>query len=118
MSGNNKYKEERPWGSFEILHEEEQLKVKRIIVKPGKRLSLQSHKHRSESWVITRGNALVTLDEEEIPLASNQHIFIPAGARHRVANRGSEEVVFIEVQTGTYLGEDDIVRYEDDFNRV
>jgi mannose-6-phosphate isomerase-like protein (cupin superfamily) len=116
MSSN--YKEERPWGSFEILHEEEGLKVKRIIVKPGKRLSLQSHKHRSENWVIIRGLAIVTRDDEEISRRPNQAIYIPAGAKHRCANPGDEEVVFIEVQTGTYLGEDDIVRYEDDFNRV
>lgn len=112
------YKEDRPWGSFEILHEEDQLKVKKIIVKPGKRLSLQSHKHRSENWVIIAGNAVVTRDDEKIPLSPNQHVFIPAEAKHRIANEGSEEVVFVEVQTGTYLGEDDIVRYEDDFNRV
>jgi mannose-6-phosphate isomerase-like protein (cupin superfamily) len=111
-------KEERPWGSFEILYEESQLKVKRIIVKPGKRLSLQSHNHRSENWVIIRGNALVTLDEKEIPLSPNQAVFIPVLAKHRIANPGNSDVAFIEVQTGTYLGEDDIIRYEDDFNRV
>jgi mannose-1-phosphate guanylyltransferase/mannose-1-phosphate guanylyltransferase/mannose-6-phosphate isomerase len=115
---NDNYKEERPWGNFEILHEEEHLKVKKIVVKPGKRLSLQSHKRRSENWVIIRGSALVTLDEEEIPRSANQSVFIPAGARHRIKNAGKEDVVFIEVQTGTYLGEDDIIRYEDDFNRV
>ena len=112
------YKEDRPWGSFEILHEEDQLKVKRIIVKPDKRLSLQSHKHRSENWVIIHGNAVVTLNDEDIPRSANQAIYIPAGAKHRIANPGSEEVVFIEVQTGTYLGEDDIIRYQDDFNRA
>ena len=112
------YKEDRPWGSFEILHEEDNLKVKRIIVKPGKRLSLQSHKQRSENWVIIRGEAVVTLDEDEIPRSANQAIYIPAGAKHRIANAGEDDVVFIEVQTGTYLGEDDIIRYEDDFNRV
>lgn len=116
MSEN--YKEVRPWGSFEILHEEDQLKVKRIIVTPGSRLSLQSHKHRSENWVIIQGRALVTLDEEEIPRSPNQTVFIPAGAKHRIANPGKEDVIFIEVQTGSYLGEDDIVRYQDDFNRV
>ncbi len=116
MSKN--YKEDRPWGSFEILHEEEHLKVKKIIVKPGKRLSLQSHKYRSENWVVIEGNAIVTRDEEEIPRSPNQAIYIPAGAKHRVANPGEEDVVFIEVQTGTYFGEDDIVRYQDDFNRV
>lgn len=111
------YKEDRPWGSFEILHEEEHLKVKKIVVNPGKRLSLQSHKQRSENWVIIQGNAVVTLDTEEIPRSSNQSVFIPAGAKHRIANGGEEDVVFIEVQTGSYFGEDDIVRYEDDFNR-
>jgi len=112
------YKEERPWGSFEIFHEEDNLKVKRIIVKPGKRLSLQSHKHRSENWVITEGNAVVTLDDEELPLGPTESVFIPAGAKHRISNPGKEQVTFVEVQTGSYLGEDDIVRYEDDFNRV
>lgn len=112
------YFEERPWGSFEILHEEDNLKVKRIIVKPGKRLSLQSHKQRSENWVIIEGNAVVTLDEDDIPRNPNESIFIPAGAKHRISNPGEENVVFIEVQTGTYLGEDDIVRYQDDFDRV
>ncbi len=116
MSDN--YKEDRPWGSFEILHEEDGLKVKRIIVKPGKRLSLQSHQQRSENWVIIQGDAVITLDAEDIPRSANQAIFIPAGAKHRMTNPGEEEVVFIEVQTGSYLGEDDIIRYEDDFNRV
>jgi len=111
------YKEERPWGSFEILHEEDQMKVKRIIVKPGKRLSLQSHKHRSENWVILQGEAIVTLNDDEISRSPNQAIYIPAQVKHRIANPGKEDVVFVEVQTGTYLGEDDIVRYQDDFNR-
>ena len=112
------YKEDRPWGSFENLHEEEQLKVKRIIVKPGKRLSLQSHKNRAENWVVIKGNAVVTLEDKDIPRNPNEAIFIPAGAKHRISNIGEEDVIFIEVQTGTYLGEDDIIRYEDDFNRV
>jgi mannose-6-phosphate isomerase-like protein (cupin superfamily) len=115
---NSPYKEERPWGSFEILYEEKLLKVKRIVVKPGKRLSLQSHRSRAENWVLLQGNALVTLDEKEIPWSPNQSIFIPAEVKHRVANQGSNNVVFIEVQTGTYLGEDDIIRYQDDFNRL
>jgi mannose-6-phosphate isomerase len=113
-----KYKEERPWGSFEILHEESEIKVKRIIVKPGNRLSLQSHRRRSENWVIIRGHAEVTLEGKEIPLTVNQWVYIPIDARHRIANKGTDDVVFIEVQTGDYLGEDDIVRYEDDFNRA
>jgi mannose-6-phosphate isomerase-like protein (cupin superfamily) len=116
MSDN--YKEDRPWGSFEILHEEDNLKIKRIIVKPGKRLSLQSHKHRSENWVVIEGNAVVTLGAEEIRRSANQAVYIPAGAKHRIADAGEEGVVFIEVQTGAYLGEDDIIRYEDDFDRA
>ncbi len=111
-------KEQRPWGSYEILHEEKGLKIKKIIVQPGMRLSLQSHKHRSENWVMIQGNALVTLGENEIPLSINQTVFIPATVKHRIANNGDVEVVFIEVQTGTYLGENDITRYEDDFNRL
>ncbi len=114
----NKYKEDRPWGTFEILHEEDKLKVKRIVVKPGKRLSLQSHQHRSENWIIIGGQAIVTLEENQIPLSPNQSVFIPANAKHRISNSGIEDVVFVEVQTGSYLGEDDIIRYEDDFSRV
>lgn len=112
------YREDRPWGGFEILYEEEQLKVKRIRVKPGKRLSLQSHQHRAETWVITEGNAIVTLDQKEIFLSPNQTVYIPVGAKHRIENREDNDIVFIEVQTGTYLGEDDIIRYQDDFDRV
>jgi mannose-6-phosphate isomerase-like protein (cupin superfamily) len=111
------YREERPWGSFEILHEENNLKVKKILVKSGKRLSLQSHKHRSENWIIVQGKALVTLNENEHELNITDSIFIPAKAKHRIANSHPEEVIFIEVQTGSYLGEDDIIRYQDDFNR-
>lgn len=111
------YKEERPWGNFEILYEEKGLKVKRITVQPDKRLSLQSHEHRSENWVVVAGQAVVTLAEEDIPRGPNQAIYIPAGVKHRMANYGQEPVVFIEVQTGSYLGEDDIVRYQDDYQR-
>ncbi len=111
------YKEERPWGGFEILFEETGLKVKRILVKPGKRLSLQSHEHRAENWVVARGQALVTLGEEIVRLEKRQAVFIPEKTKHRMENPGKEELVFIEVQTGTYLGEDDITRYQDDFDR-
>lgn len=112
------YKEERPWGTFEILYEEEGLKVKRIVVKPGSRLSLQSHRHRAENWLILQGTALVVLDRKHLYLSPHQVVHIPQNARHRVQNRGGDDLVFIEVQQGSYLGEDDIVRYEDDFNRV
>lgn len=114
----NNYKEERPWGWFEVLHEEPDLKVKRIMVKPGKRLSLQSHEKRAENWTIISGRAIVTLDDQEHHLSCNQMIFIPCQARHRIENSGKSEMIFIEVQTGTYLGEDDIIRYQDDFNRA
>ena len=111
------YKEDRPWGWFEIIFEEAQLKIKRIMVKPGKRLSLQSHEHRAENWVVVQGQALVTLGEGIVKLEKRQAVFIPEKAKHRMENPGKEELVFIEVQTGTYLGEDDITRFQDDFNR-
>jgi mannose-6-phosphate isomerase-like protein (cupin superfamily) len=112
------YKEERPWGWFEILFEEAQLKIKRIMVKPGKRLSLQSHERRAENWVIIQGQALFTLDENTLPLKPRQAVFIPEKAKHRIENPGQENLVFVEVQTGPYLGEDDITRFQDDFDRV
>lgn len=111
------YKEERPWGWFEILFEEAQLKIKRILVKPGKRLSLQSHEHRAENWVVVQGQALVTLGEEMVKLGKRQMVLIPEKTKHRMENPGQEDLVFIEVQTGTYLGEDDITRFQDDFDR-
>jgi mannose-6-phosphate isomerase-like protein (cupin superfamily) len=110
-------REERPWGWFEVLYEEPGLKVKRIMVRPGKRLSLQSHEQRAEDWVIVQGRARFTLDEREFVLEPHQAVFIPRRSRHRIENPGTEELVFVEVQTGSYLGEDDIVRYQDDFNR-
>ncbi len=112
------YKEERPWGWFEILLEEDDVKVKRILVKEGKRLSLQSHKHRSENWTVVKGESLITLDTEHKNCVREDSVFIPAGTKHRIENIGEGDVIFIEVQTGSYLGEDDIIRYEDDFNRA
>lgn len=110
-------REERPWGWFEVLFEAEQLKIKRIMVKPGKRLSLQSHERRAENWVITEGRALFTLDEQTFKLGPRQAVFIPEKAKHRIENIGQDNLVFIEVQSGTYLGEDDITRFQDDFDR-
>ncbi len=110
--------EQRPWGSFEILYEEARLKVKRITVRGGQRLSLQSHGQRQENWVIVSGQAVVTLEERQIPLTATEAVFIPQSARHRIENPATDDLVFVEVQTGTYLGEDDIVRYEDDYRRV
>ena len=93
-------------------------KVKRILVKEGMRLSLQSHEHRSENWTIVQGESLITLDTESKKYIRNDSVFIPAGTKHRIENIGAGDVVFVEVQTGTYLGEDDIKRYEDDYNRI
>jgi mannose-1-phosphate guanylyltransferase/mannose-6-phosphate isomerase len=109
--------EQRPWGSFEVLHEGPGFKVKEIIVTPGGRLSLQSHKHRAEHWVVVVGTALVTVDQQVLTLEPNQSVHIPLGAIHRMENPGSVPMHLIEVQCGSYLGEDDIVRYEDVYGR-
>ena len=108
----------RPWGTFTVLDEAEGFKVKRIEVLPGKRLSYQKHAQRAEHWVVVSGIAKVTLDDREITVPSGEAIDIPVGAAHRVENPGDETLVFIEVQRGKYLGEDDIVRLQDDFGRV
>ena len=108
---------ERPWGKYFVLADEPHYKLKRIIVNPGKRLSYQYHHHRQEFWTIVEGEAVVILNEEEHDLKYGDSIHIPLGAKHRIENRSSELLVFIEVQTGTYFGEDDIVRLQDDFAR-
>lgn len=110
-------KDHRPWGWVEALLAGERFQVKRITVQPGETLSLQSHFHRSEHWIVVEGTAKVTVDGSETLLTENQSLYVPAGAKHRVENPGKIPVVFIEVQTGTYLGEDDIVRYEDRYAR-
>ncbi|MFO7952976.1 MAG: mannose-1-phosphate guanylyltransferase/mannose-6-phosphate isomerase, partial [Bacillota bacterium] len=109
--------DQRPWGSYTSLERTGSYQVKRINVNPGSRLSLQSHRHRSENWIVVSGQALVTVNEEQFTVLSGQRAYIPAGARHRIENRGKEPLVFIEVQSGDYLGEDDIIRYEDDYGR-
>jgi glycosyltransferase involved in cell wall biosynthesis/quercetin dioxygenase-like cupin family protein len=108
----------RPWGYYKILADNDTYKTKEIVVFPHKRLSLQRHRHRSEHWYIIDGRAEITLDDETIVLITGQSVDIPKGALHRIANPGSENVRFIEVQTGDYFGEDDIERFEDDFGRV
>jgi mannose-6-phosphate isomerase len=108
----------RPWGTYEVLDEGELFKVKRIEVLPGKRLSYQKHSKRAEHWFVVSGKAKVTLDDQEIVVTAGNAIDIPIGAAHRVENDAAETLVFIEVQRGTYLGEDDIVRLHDDFGRV
>ncbi len=110
--------EHRPWGRYRVLADEPDHKVKRIVVDPGKRLSLQYHHRRSEHWSIVSGEGVVTRDEERIVVRAGADVDIPAGARHRVENTGSAPLVFIEVQRGGYFGEDDIVRIQDDFGRV
>ena len=111
------YKEQRPWGSFENLLDSDYCKVKEIVVKPGKRPSYQYHHKRSEVWVIVQGSALVTIDGEETSHVVGDVIHIPTKAKHRIQNNCENDLKFIEVQLGTYFGEDDIVRIEDDFGR-
>jgi mannose-1-phosphate guanylyltransferase/mannose-6-phosphate isomerase len=109
--------EQRPWGSFKVLHEGPGCKVKEIVVAPGGRLSLQSHRHRAEHWVVVAGTARITVDDEVLVLGPNQSVHIPLGARHRMENPGDEPMHLIEVQCGAYLGEDDIIRYDDVYGR-
>ncbi len=108
----------RPWGTYEVLDEGATFKVKRIEVLPGKRLSYQKHSKRAEHWYVIEGTAKVTLDDREIFVVAGESIDIPMGAAHRVENPGPTMLAFIEVQRGSYLGEDDIVRLHDDFGRV
>lgn len=107
----------RPWGSFQSIDNGERHQVKRIVVKPGARLSLQKHHHRSEHWIVVRGTALVTIDDQVKTVHENESIYIPIGAVHRLENPGKIMLELIEVQTGSYLGEDDIIRIEDDYRR-
>src|ERR1051326_5995158 len=110
--------DERPWGSFTVLDEGQTFKVKRIEVLPRKRLSYQKHSQRAEHWMIAAGVAKVPLDGREIALATGDTIDVPVGSAHRIENTGTEKLVFIEIQRGAYLGEDDIQRLQDDFGRV
>ena len=112
-----KWTEERPWGRFLNLLDTDFSKVKIIEVDPKKRLSYQSHTKRQESWTVVRGEAVVTLNDREIRLKVGGHVDIPTGAKHRLENQGSQPLSIIEVQTGSYFGEDDITRYQDDFGR-
>ena len=108
----------RPWGSYDSVHEGEGFKVKHITVQPGQRLSLQSHRRRAEHWIVVRGVARVTRNGETFLVQENQSTFIPKGARHRLENPGEVPLELVEVQTGDYLGEDDIVRFEDAYGRA
>ena len=116
--GKTKPEEHRPWGYYKILADNDTYKSKEIVVFPHKRLSLQRHRHRSEHWYIIEGRAQITLDDKTVVVKPGQSVDIPNGVLHRIANQGSENVRFIEVQTGDYFGEDDIERFEDDFGRT
>ena len=110
---------ERPWGFYINLYGDDNSgsKVKKIVVNPGKRLSLQSHNHRHEHWIITKGNPDVQLGEKVYKMKENEHIYIPVKEKHRIENKTNKSLIMIEVQTGNYLEEDDIKRYKDEYNR-
>ena len=108
----------RPWGTYETLINEKKWQVKLIKVKPGEKLSLQRHRYRSEHWVVVSGTAKVEINGKEIILNSNQSSYIPLGSKHRLSNPGREDLKIIEVQSGSYLGEDDIERFEDNYGRT
>jgi mannose-6-phosphate isomerase-like protein (cupin superfamily) len=120
MSFSNCDTVQRPWGCYTTINGDDHsgYKVKKIIVNAYNRLSLQSHNKRSEHWVIVQGCAKVQLGSTFIELCKNQYVYIPKQTLHRIENKGEEPLIFIETQIGEYLGEDDIIRYEDDYNRV
>jgi mannose-1-phosphate guanylyltransferase/mannose-6-phosphate isomerase len=107
----------RPWGSYESLVTADRFQVKRIIVDPGERLSLQMHHHRAEHWIVVSGTAEVTCEDRIFMLGEDESTYIPLGNKHRLANPGRIPLELIEVQSGTYLGEDDIVRFDDQYGR-
>jgi mannose-1-phosphate guanylyltransferase/mannose-6-phosphate isomerase len=108
----------RPWGSYDSLESGDRFQVKRLVVKPGAALSLQMHHHRAEHWIVVKGVAEVTCDDKVFLLAENQSTYLPLGSKHRLRNPGKVPVELIEVQSGSYLGEDDIVRFDDVYGRV
>lgn len=108
----------RPWGSYTVIAEGDGFKAKRIVVKPGGKLSLQMHYHRSEHWIVISGTGKITLGDKQFLLRENESTFIPIGTKHRLENPGRIPLAVIEVQNGKYLGEDDIVRFEDIYGRV
>ena len=109
---------QKPWGYYEILKSGKNFLVKKIFVKPGGMLSLQSHEHRSEHWIVAEGVVEVTLDNKTINLEENENIFIPKGAIHRISNKGNNDLIIIEMWYGEILDENDIKRYEDNYNRL
>jgi mannose-1-phosphate guanylyltransferase/mannose-6-phosphate isomerase len=108
----------RPWGYYQSIDQGSRYQVKRILVRPGGQLSLQKHFHRAEHWIVVKGTAEVSRNEEVVQVHENESIYLPIGCKHRLSNPGKIDLELIEVQTGTYLGEDDIVRFEDRYNRV
>jgi mannose-1-phosphate guanylyltransferase/mannose-6-phosphate isomerase len=108
----------RPWGWYDSVDEGERFKVKRILVNPGASLSLQKHQHRAEHWIVVKGTAQITCGNKKLLLTENQSTYIPEGELHRLANPGTHPLEIIEVQSGRYLGEDDIVRLADSYGRV
>jgi mannose-6-phosphate isomerase len=110
--------DDRPWGSYDVLDEGTDFKVKRLIVNPGHRFSYQRHTLRSEHWYVVSGNGVVTLDGREHRVRPGDAVDIAVGAAHRAANVGTDDLVLIEVQTGSYFGEDDIIRLDDDYKRT
>ena len=111
-------KEERPWGWYDVIDEGDRYKVKNIEVKPGSSLSLQVHHHRAEHWVVVEGTAMVQLNDAKQLLSENQSTFIPLGCKHRLSNPGKIPLKIIEVQSGPYLDEDDIERFDDNYGRT
>jgi mannose-6-phosphate isomerase len=109
--------EERPWGSWHVIDVNHGYKIKRIHVNPGCRLSLQTHEHRSEHWVVVFGRATCTIDDETFIAGPGHSVDVPLGSKHRLANEGDQELVIVEVQHGGYTGEDDILRLDDDYGR-
>jgi len=107
----------RPWGSYDSVDQGGRFQVKRLVVNPGATLSLQMHHHRAEHWIVVSGTAEITCDERVFLLSENQSTYIPVGAKHRIRNPGRVPLHIIEVQSGSYLGEDDIVRFEDNYGR-
>ena len=110
-------KVDKPWGSYEILSESPEFKIKKIVVKENESLSYQSHHKRNENWVAIQGEAIFTLDDKDIVIKKGQSVYIPKLSKHKIRNENKEDFVFIEVQTGEYFGEDDIVRLEDKYGR-
>jgi mannose-6-phosphate isomerase-like protein (cupin superfamily) len=109
--------EERPWGNYTVIHTDENCQVKKLVVNPGKRISLQSHKFRAEHWFVVSGQGTAEVDGTEIEVDPGDTVDVPIGSKHRISCYGPNPLVFIEVQTGSSFAEEDIVRYDDDFGR-